>query len=100
MSASMGNYNTVGGAIKTMFRDEGVRGFYKGLYPNLLKVSSISSPIFRSLLLLCFCFILSSWLISRRSLRVWRQVGSRSSLFEIYYRNCSMHGGWTKGCDC
>jgi len=50
MSASMGNYNSVGGAIKTMFRDEGIKGFYKGLYPNLLKVmNNILHPSLTSL---------------------------------------------------
>lgn len=34
----MGGYTTVTGAVQKMMREEGLRGFYKGLYPNLLKV--------------------------------------------------------------
>lgn len=38
MSSAMGGYTSVRGAIVKMSREEGIRGFYKGLYPNLLKV--------------------------------------------------------------
>ena len=46
MSPGMGGYTTVGGAVRKMWAEEGIRGFYKGLYPNLLKVHILS---------LCFC---------------------------------------------
>ena len=38
MSPEMGGYSSVRGAVSKMAREEGIRGFYKGLYPNLLKV--------------------------------------------------------------
>jgi hypothetical protein len=38
MSSALGGYSSIGGAIRKMLREEGLRGFYKGLYPNLLKV--------------------------------------------------------------
>jgi Mitochondrial carrier protein len=41
MSPGMGGYSSVGGAVKKMIREEGFRGFYKGLYPNLLKVRAL-----------------------------------------------------------
>jgi hypothetical protein len=41
MSPGMGGYDSVPGAIRKMLREEGIRGFYKGLYPNLLKVCLI-----------------------------------------------------------
>jgi hypothetical protein len=34
----MGGYNSILGAIQKMWHEEGIRGFYKGLMPNLLKV--------------------------------------------------------------
>jgi hypothetical protein len=42
MSPGMGGYTTVGGAVRKMWAEEGIRGFYKGLYPNLLKVRILS----------------------------------------------------------
>ena len=45
MSPGMGGYSTVGGAVSKMWREEGLRGFYKGLYPNLLKVRIPNNPI-------------------------------------------------------
>src|SRR5947207_12619974 len=49
MSPGMGGYSSIGGAVRKMWAEEGIRGFYKGLYPNLLKVYpsppiTISSP--------------------------------------------------------
>ena len=38
MAAGLGGYSSIGGAVSKMWREEGLRGFYKGLYPNLLKV--------------------------------------------------------------
>jgi Mitochondrial carrier protein len=38
MSPGMGGYDNVRVAVRKMWIEEGVRGFYKGLYPNLLKV--------------------------------------------------------------
>jgi Mitochondrial carrier protein len=38
MSPGMGGYTSISGAVKKMWAEEGIRGFYKGLYPNLLKV--------------------------------------------------------------
>ena len=43
MSAHLGGYSSIGGAIRKMLAEEGVMGFYKGLYPNLLKVRSCHS---------------------------------------------------------
>jgi solute carrier family 25 (mitochondrial phosphate transporter), member 23/24/25/41 len=40
MTPGLGGYTSIGGAVKKMFREEGFRAFYKGLYPNLLKVRS------------------------------------------------------------
>ena len=38
--AGMGyHYTSLWGAISTIFLQEGVKGFYKGLTPNLLKVA-------------------------------------------------------------
>jgi solute carrier family 25 phosphate transporter 23/24/25/41 len=38
--AGMGfQYTSMAGAIKSIFRQEGYKGFYKGLTPNLLKVA-------------------------------------------------------------
>ena len=51
MSPGMGGYSSIGEAIRKMLREEGIRGFYKGLYPNLLKVSS--PPILSFVILLC-----------------------------------------------
>jgi hypothetical protein len=45
MTPGMGGYSTVGGAVKKMFREEGLRGFYKGLYPNLLKVTTLCKRV-------------------------------------------------------
>jgi hypothetical protein len=42
MSPGMGGYTTIGGAVRKMWAEEGIRGFYKGLYPNLLKVHILS----------------------------------------------------------
>jgi solute carrier family 25 (mitochondrial phosphate transporter), member 23/24/25/41 len=39
MSDGLGGYDNVRGAVRKMWAEEGVRGFYKGLYPNLLKVT-------------------------------------------------------------
>jgi hypothetical protein len=44
MSPGLGGYSNIGEAVKKMLREEGIRGFYKGLYPNLLKV--LPSPPF------------------------------------------------------
>jgi hypothetical protein len=51
MSPGMGGYSSVGGAVRKMWAEEGIRGFYKGLYPNLLKVglSSIIANLRNSL---------------------------------------------------
>jgi hypothetical protein len=38
MSPGMGGYTSITGAVRKMAAEEGIRGFYKGLYPNLLKV--------------------------------------------------------------
>jgi solute carrier family 25 (mitochondrial phosphate transporter), member 23/24/25/41 len=54
MSPGMGGYSSIGGAVRKMIAEEGIRGFYKGLYPNLLKVPTLlySSRSSRFLLLL------------------------------------------------
>jgi len=41
MTAGMGGYSSIGVAVRKMAREEGIRGFYKGLYPNLLKVRDL-----------------------------------------------------------
>jgi solute carrier family 25 (mitochondrial phosphate transporter), member 23/24/25/41 len=38
IAPGMGGYNSIGGAVRKMWVEEGIKGFYKGLYPNLLKV--------------------------------------------------------------
>lgn len=99
----MGGYTSVSGAIRKMLAEEGIRGFYKGLYPNLLKVfpnlptsfnprPSTSTPypdvlqgagpgVSRSF---------SSADMDRcRWPPVWRRVGSHSSLSEICFWNCN-----------
>ena len=45
MSPGMGGYSSISGAVSKMAREEGIRGFYKGLYPNLLKVKHPKLPI-------------------------------------------------------
>jgi hypothetical protein len=40
MSPGIGGYTSITVAVKKMAREEGIRGFYKGLYPNLLKVNT------------------------------------------------------------
>ncbi len=45
MSPGMGGYSSISGAVSKMAREEGIRGFYKGLYPNLLKVSPLPRPL-------------------------------------------------------
>jgi hypothetical protein len=40
MSPGMGGYSSISGAVSKMLREEGIGGFYKGLYPNLLKVNT------------------------------------------------------------
>jgi len=50
MSASMEGYDSVRGAVRKMWAEEGIRGFYKGLYPNLLKVClSVLSQVLTAL---------------------------------------------------
>ena len=44
MSPGMGGYSSIGEAVRKMVREEGMRGFYKGLYPNLLKVNISKGP--------------------------------------------------------
>jgi solute carrier family 25 phosphate transporter 23/24/25/41 len=39
MSGMGYQYNSIGGAISTILRQEGVAGLYKGITPNLLKVA-------------------------------------------------------------
>jgi len=51
MSPGLGGYSSIGGAIKKMMHEEGVRGFYKGLYPNLLKVYIRSNLFVEGLLI-------------------------------------------------
>lgn len=46
MSPGMGGYDNVRGAVRKMWAEEGLRGFYKGLYPNLLKVTFPFFPFF------------------------------------------------------
>lgn len=55
MSAGMGGYSSIGGAVKKMMAEEGIRGFYKGLYPNLLKVSTLSLLTPGYVPRFCFC---------------------------------------------
>jgi hypothetical protein len=44
MSPGMGGYSSIGDAVRKMVREEGTRGFYKGLFPNLLKVNISKDP--------------------------------------------------------
>lgn len=39
MSGMGYQYSSIGGAIKQIFMHEGIKGFYKGIVPNLLKVA-------------------------------------------------------------
>jgi len=39
MSGMGYQYNSIGGAISTIVRQEGFKGLYKGITPNLLKVA-------------------------------------------------------------
>lgn len=39
MSGMGYQYKSIGGAIKTIVAQEGIKGLYKGLLPNLLKVA-------------------------------------------------------------
>jgi hypothetical protein len=48
MSPGMGGYTSITGAVRKMATEEGIRGFYKGLYPNLLKVLSPLLPLYSS----------------------------------------------------
>jgi hypothetical protein len=45
MASGLGGYSSIGGAVSKMWREEGIRGFYKGLYPNLLKVRTPKKPL-------------------------------------------------------
>ena len=54
MAAGLGGYSSIGEAVMKMWREEGIRGFYKGLYPNLLKVPSPLAHNVPELLLLIF----------------------------------------------
>lgn len=46
MSPGMGGYSSIRVAVSKMAREEGIGGFYKGLYPNLLKVNTQKSQHF------------------------------------------------------
>ena len=38
MSPGLGGYMSIVGAVKKIIHEEGIRGFYKGIFPSLLKV--------------------------------------------------------------
>ena len=55
MSPGMGGYTSITGAVRKMAAEEGIRGFYKGLYPNLLKVPPSPCLCGRVSLQRCLC---------------------------------------------
>ena len=62
----MGGYTSITGAVRKMATEEGIRGFYKGLYPNLLKVPSSSRSTHPSLVCawamnVVFVWVLTLW---------------------------------------
>lgn len=76
MAAGLGGYSSIGAAVSKMWREEGIRGFYKGLYPNLLKVRTPKNPLspLSPNSFVCSAFVRGG-ANSGRLLRVWRQVG-------------------------